>query len=151
MFHYSFVCPKIVFQNVVFYRLSRASFTDEYPDSPYRGATIERAALSSAVPVYCGHFHLDLRAFFGVLGYYMRTRASRPTVDGRRPYLHIGVPSLAEQPPRYVTTLPEVLGEDIGSGMVCDGSYMDSGVFDLLLPQRRHLRRHPFLTPVSRF
>jgi hypothetical protein len=118
--------PKIVFRNVLLFRLTRAAFTDVYPDpSPYRGATIELSSLAYAAPSYAGHFSVSFVSSADVSGFYMLSRASRPAGD-RRPYPRLGVPDLDSVPPVPVASLPEVVSEYIGSGLLCPESIFDS-------------------------
>jgi hypothetical protein len=124
--HFSFMRPKVVFRNVLLFHLSQASFTDVYPEpSTYRGATIELASLAYAAPSYAGHFSVSVVSSADVSGFYMLSRASRPAGD-RRPYPRLGVPDLDSTPPAPVASLPEVLSEYIGSGLLCPESIFDS-------------------------
>jgi hypothetical protein len=117
--------PKMVFRNVLLFKLLASDFTDEYPDTTVRGTTLEISSLAFAAPSYAGHFKVSTVSAFGVSGFYMLSRASRPNGD-RRPYPRLGVPNLAADPPEPAAVLPEVVSEYIGSGLLCDSSYVDS-------------------------
>jgi hypothetical protein len=137
--------PKVVFHNTLFFRLTEFDFTDHYPDSTYYGTTIELVSLASSVPVYAGNFHVHLVSSFGLSGFFMLSRASRPIGD-RRPYPRIGVPSMNATPPIPVAVLPEVVSEYIGSGLICDIAYVDSPIVAVSVSYRFRLQESLLLT-----
>jgi hypothetical protein len=61
--------PRRLFGNCLGFVLSSSDFDDHDADSTYRGAPIELAELSSAVPVYAGNFHVDVLGPFGLQGF----------------------------------------------------------------------------------
>jgi hypothetical protein len=75
----------------------------------------------------------------------MLSRASRPNGD-RRPYPRLGVPNLSADPPVVAAVLPEVVSEYIGSGLLCDSSYVDSSNLHVSVFYRFRLQESLLLT-----
>jgi hypothetical protein len=74
--------------------------------------------VGSVVPVYAGHFHVEIVADDGICGFYMLSQAAVPTMAERRSFPRIGVPIIPEGSNSAFAVLPELPGEFIGSGLV---------------------------------
>jgi hypothetical protein len=107
---------KVLFPNTLAYFIPSTHFTTAYPNTSYRGLSIELSLSSSPLLSYAGHFDLDVIAPIGLLGFYCISRFSR--VSGR-PGPILGVPAPTAQPPVFITLLPPVLQEFIGCGLLC--------------------------------
>jgi hypothetical protein len=123
--------PRLMSPNTLVSVLSPSDFDDQYPDFTCFGATLELAIASSDVRADCGRFHFDILATFGLHGFFLLSRASRPADLSRRSDPRVDVPNPNADHPRRVSLLPEVVGEYIDSGWICGSSHVPEGVFDV--------------------